>query len=124
MSRTALSGLLLAGGTERVVVGVFVVLVGAGLNHPLPHSVEVNQGEEVVEALALLVELYKELLGVAARLGARPRAHVLLHALPFLAVELECLNEAEVLVHGPAASLFAIRIGAGIKGLGRLREAL
>lgn len=111
--RGRLRGRRFLNGRQVIVVGVFVVLVRACLHHALPHALQVDLGEEVVEALAAFLELHEELLGVAAGLRARAGAHVHLHALPLLAVLLERLDEAEVLVHGPAARLLRVGLGAG-----------
>jgi hypothetical protein len=60
------------------------------------------------ESLAFLLKLNEELLGVAASLGARASADMNLNAFPLLSEELECLNEAEVFVHSPSASLLTV----------------
>jgi hypothetical protein len=70
------------------------------------------------ESLVPLFELDKEFLCVAASLGARAGADMLLNELPLFAVSLESLEESEVLINGPATRLFTLRrvSGTGVDG--------
>lgn len=65
--------------------------------------VKVESFQELLESFILLLQFYEELLRMAARLGARSSAHVLLHVLPLLAEQLKRLKEAEMLIAGPTA---------------------
>lgn len=66
---------------------------------------EVQVQQELFMSFIFLLQLAEKLLRVAASLGARPRADMVLDVLPLLAVQLESLQEAEVLVARPPALL-------------------
>lgn len=59
--------------------------------------------QELIQIFIFLCELDEKFLSMAAGLGARARANVLLDKLPLLSIQLESLEEAEVLVPRPPA---------------------
>lgn len=59
--------------------------------------------EELFKSLIFLLKFDEEFLGMTPGLRARTGLHVQLHVLPLLAVQLEGLKEAEVLVSRPSA---------------------
>ena len=69
--------------------------------------------------MLFFIEFDKEFLGVTAGLGARSGTDVLLDLLPLLAVQLEGLEEAEVLLAGPATG--ALADGLAVLGLEKFR---
>lgn len=84
---------------------------GAGFRALLADGLEdaYEFGGEVAVAV-VLVELFEELLGVAARLVALARADVVRNQVPVLAEYLQRLDEPLVLVVAPAAAVAPVRV--------------
>ena len=95
---------------RAIIINVLVVLIRAGFDHTLANTLQVEVGQEALEALVFAVQLNEKFLGVATRLSARASSYVLLDPLPLLAEALESLEESKVLIHGPASYL-AIFLG-------------
>ena len=55
---------------KLVVIWVFVVLVRTSLHHALPHTLNVNLGQEVLKFFTSFVQLDEKLLGVTVGLRA------------------------------------------------------
>ena len=82
----------------------------------MAHAFKVDRLEKVVESLSFLVQLHKELLGVAAGLSARASAYMLLDTLPLLAVLLQGFDKSKVFVKVPPASFLGVGVSATREG--------
>lgn len=92
---------------------VAVVVLQVRHDHVFLEVVEVEAVEELRQAELLFLDFDEEFLRVRASLRAGARLDVLLHLAPLLAVHLESLQKAEVLVLGPAAVLL-VAGGGGV----------
>jgi len=94
---------------STVVVEIFVILIGSGLEHTLAYAFEIQVGQKILEALVFTFQFYKEFLGVATRLSTRPCAHVLLNSFPLFAKALQGFEEPKVFIHSPTSCLLSSR---------------
>ena len=95
----------------RVEVGElrvrFISIVWVILDYWLHQILHVEVVKELLHGLLLLLEFDKELLRMAARLGAWSRPNVLLYPLPLLAMHFKSLKESQMLLTSPSACPFA-----------------
>jgi len=102
------SGAARGGSFGGGLLVVFAAVLHVVFDHALLQVFQVQRFQKLLKSFSFLFKLDEEFLGVAACLGTGARAHMLLHTLPLLAVVLECFEEAEMFVLGPATSLLDV----------------